>query len=178
MVARILTHFGPVLIACVALGGCQTASVPSGPSPSLAQEWRDTAPAPDAGCFAKREEPSALETVTSQVLVTPEVRDPETGKITTPAQYRQETRHQLVPGRGTIWFPTLCAAELTPDLVSALQRSLMARGLYSGAVTGTINAETSKAVRAYQRPRGLDSATLSTRAAQQMGLIVWTDAGT
>ncbi|RWR30678.1 peptidoglycan-binding protein [Sinirhodobacter populi] len=73
------------------------------------------------------------------------------------------------------WFSSLCAKDLTPEMILSLQRALAARGDYEGAPDGRPGARTDAAVLAYQSARGLPSAVLSTRAAQQMGLIPWRD---
>jgi peptidoglycan hydrolase-like protein with peptidoglycan-binding domain len=56
------------------------------------------------------------------------------------------------------------------DFAATLQRALAARGYYDGPVTGVIDAETTRAIRAYQAPLGIDSATLSLAAARRLGL--------
>lgn len=154
------------------------APVVAGPPRSLAGEWRATPPGPgDRGCFAEQIRPAVVETVTEQVQIAPEMRDPASGAVTAPAAYRTSTHARIVEGREKMWFATLCADELTPGLIVTLQRALAARGLYAGPETGRMDEPTRAAVRAYQRPRGLFSATLSRRAAQEMGLIPWLDAG-
>lgn len=141
---------------------------------TLAGEWRDTPPGPgDTGCFAEQTRPAVVETVTEQVLVSPEVRDPATGTVTRPATYRTTSHARIVEGRAKMWFPAPCDAVMTPDFVASLQRALQVRGIYSGPVTGALDPATHAAIRAYQRPRGLFSATLSTRAAQELGLVPW-----
>ncbi len=144
------------------------------PQPSLAAEWRDTPPGPgDTGCFAEQSRPAVVETVTEQVLATPELRDPKTGQVTRPAVWRSSTQTRIVEGRAKMWFAAVCDDQLGPELVTTLQRALAARGLYDGPVTGVLDAPTRAAIRAYQRPRGLFSATLSLRAAREMGLVPW-----
>lgn len=141
---------------------------------TLAGEWRDTPPGPgDTGCFAEQTRPAVVETVTEQVLVDPEIRDPATGVVTRPASYRTTSHARIVEGRAKMWFPAPCAEVMTPDFVATLQRALQVRGFYAGPVTGQLDPATHAAIRAYQRPRGLFSATLSTRAAQELGLIPW-----
>jgi hypothetical protein len=166
-------------VAALALAACTPAAPPlpdAPPQPTLAGEWRTRPPQPgEGGCFARQTRPAVLETVTEQVLVQPEQRDPATGKVTRPAAYRTSTHQRIVEGRAEMWFKSPCAADLTPDFVASLQRALKARGLYRGAANGVLDAATSAAIRAYQAPRGLLSATLSTRAAQELGLIAWTE---
>ena len=57
------------------------------------------------------------------------------------------------------------------------QRALAARGYYAGPITGVMDRRTQAAIRAYQRPQGLDSAMISLAAARQMGLIAVEIAG-
>ncbi|MFT3689894.1 peptidoglycan-binding domain-containing protein [Paenirhodobacter sp.] len=73
------------------------------------------------------------------------------------------------------WFAAVCPEALTPGVVAPLQRALAARGLYRGPVTGRMDGPTRAAVAAWQGPRGLDSETLSIRAAQELGVIPWLD---
>lgn len=165
-----------------ALAGCTEATPPDAPLPegqplealTLAAEWRDTPPtSSDSGCFAEQSRPAVVETVTEQVLVQPELRDPATGKVTRPAAYRTTSHARIVQGAEKMWFAAPCPAVMTPEFVATLQRALKARGLYHGAVTGVLDNATNRAIHAYQRPRGLFSATLSSRAAQEMGLLPW-----
>lgn len=60
-------------------------------------------------------------------------------------------------------------------MILTLQHALAARGVYEGTPDGRPGARTDAAILAYQSARGLPSATLSSRAAQQMGLIPWLD---
>ncbi|HEY0275789.1 MAG TPA: peptidoglycan-binding domain-containing protein [Paenirhodobacter sp.] len=73
------------------------------------------------------------------------------------------------------WFSALCHDDLTSDMTTMLQRALAARGIYTATPNGRYDTRTEAAVLAYQSARDLPSPTLSTRAAQQMGLIPWLD---
>ena len=144
-------------------------------APSLAREWRATRPPQSAaGCYRQQTRPAVIETVTEQVQVRPEGTDPRTG-AKTPALYRTETNHRIVKGGEAMWFRVPCEAEMTREFIASLQRALAARALYFGPDSGTMDAATQRAVRAYQDPRGLPSSVLSYRAAQDLGLIVWID---
>lgn len=68
-------------------------------------------------------------------------------------------------------FEIPCADNLPADFTASLQRALSARALYSGAITGQMDANTRAAVRRYQQPDGIDSGTLSLAAARKLGLI-------
>lgn len=114
-------------------------------------------------CWGRDATPAVIETVTEQVLVP----GPDGA-----ATYRTETSQQIVQERREVWFRTPCLPEMTPEFIASLQRALAARGLYDGPVTGEIDGPTKAAIRAYQKPEGLDSGTLSLAAARKLGLAV------
>ncbi|PVH29776.1 peptidoglycan-binding domain-containing protein [Pararhodobacter oceanensis] len=68
-------------------------------------------------------------------------------------------------------FAVPCPAQMDAGFTETLQRALSARGLYTGAITGEMDAQTSDAVRRFQAPQGLNSAILSLEGAQQLGLV-------
>lgn len=68
-------------------------------------------------------------------------------------------------------FRVPCPEQITHDFMQALQRSLAARGFYSGQVTGKPDAQTRAAVQAYQSANGFNSPILTLEAAQQLGLL-------
>jgi hypothetical protein len=158
------------LVAVLALGGCQ-ATLPDMAEP-VHVSTRDEAPpgAAPGTCWGQDETPAVVETVTEQIIVQP----PELladGTVQRPAVYKTETRQQIVKPRKATWFETPCEADLTPEFIASLQRALAARGHYRGPVTGRMDARTRSAIRAFQRPQGLDSGMISLAAARQMGLI-------
>ena len=71
----------------------------------------------------------------------------------------------------TIRVRVPCAEVMTPEFIASLQRALQARGLYRGAVTGTMDTATQDAVRRYQRALGLDLPVLTLASAQSLGLV-------
>jgi hypothetical protein len=123
----------------------------------------------DGRCYARDVAPAVIETVTEQTLVQPAQLGSD-GSVLYPAVYRTEKRQKIVRPRKELWFEIPCEEDLTPDFIASLQRALAARGFYHGAVTGKIDARTRRAVRAYQRQFGLDSAVLSLAAARRLGL--------
>lgn len=125
---------------------------------------------PAGACWASDITPAVIETVTEQVLVTPEVRD-EAGRITTPAAFRTDTRQRMVQDREEVWFRAPCPDEIDIEFVATLQRALKARGLYLLPLSGVIDAPTRDAIRRFQAERGLDSPTLSLAAAQELGIV-------
>lgn len=124
---------------------------------------------PEGACWQADIRPAVIETTTEQVLVRPEAIAAD--GTPTPAVFATETRQEIVQDRGTVWFRTPCAAEMTPEFIATLQRALKARGLYLLPLTGALDAPTREAIRRYQRARGLDSDHLSLAAARDLGII-------
>ncbi len=124
---------------------------------------RDMAPpgAPPGTCWGRDATPAVIETVTEQVV------HEEDG---TAPVYETQTSQQIVTPREDTWFERPCDDVMTPDFNASLQRALKARGHYRGPITGRLDGRTRAAIRAYQKPQGLDSGMLSLAAARQMGL--------
>jgi hypothetical protein len=127
-------------------------------------------PGPPGACWQADIKPAVIETVTEQVLATPEVTGPD-GQVQTAAVFHSESRQRMVEDRETVWFRTPCPAEMTVDFVATLQRALKARGLYLLPLTGRMDAPTRSAVRRFQTPLGLDSDHLSLAAARLLGIV-------
>jgi hypothetical protein len=123
-------------------------------------------------CWHRMGRPALFETVTEQVLVTPEVRD-ATGAVITAAVFRTETRQSELRARQQVWFQIPCRADVASEavFVASLQRALKARGLFGGEVTGAMDDATENAVMRYQAANGLESSVLSLAAAQALGLV-------
>ena len=160
-------------VALILLAACEAAlPVPGIGEPDVIQ-LRGTPPpgSPAGACWGREAQPAVVETVTEQVMLQPaQVR--ADGTVEAPAIYKTETRQAIVSERKELWFRTPCEAELTPDVISSLQRALQARGLYSGAINGEMDRPTRRGVRKYQAPLGLDSGILSLAAARKLGLSV------
>ncbi|MEL6647893.1 MAG: peptidoglycan-binding domain-containing protein [Pseudomonadota bacterium] len=112
-------------------------------------------------CWGRDATPAVIETVTEQVILE-EAENPV---------YQTETSQQIITPREDTWFETPCDDVMTPEFTSSVQRALQARGHYRGPITGRMDGRTQAAIRAYQKPQGLDSGLLSLAAARQMGLM-------
>lgn len=121
-------------------------------------------------CWGKIPTPAVVETVTEQILVTPARTNPD-GTIATLPVYREENRQQIVTPRTDRWFETPCPPAFTVEFVSTLQRALQARGLYTGTVTGNMDAATRRAVLSVQSAAGLPSDVLSIETARELGIV-------
>ncbi len=121
-------------------------------------------------CWEKDVTPAVVETTTEQIVVE-SAQYTDDGTLLRPAIYSTVTRPRIVQERREIWFETPCPFQLTPAFVASLQRALAARGHYRGPINGLMTPWTMRAVRAFQKPQGLDSGILSRDAAQKLGLI-------
>lgn len=157
-----MLRFSPLVLVLL-LGACQ--STPEDPAPEAPEIIEE-----DGRCFGTDTAPARFETVTYQVLVSPEARD-EAGNITSPARYQTRTEQRIAQERHEIRFETPCADAFTPDFIASVQRALAARGYYRGAGNGRLDRATGRAIRAFQRRFGPDSTTLSLLAAQRLGLV-------
>lgn len=121
-------------------------------------------------CWGKIPTPAVIETVNEQILVTPAKINPD-GSIATLPVFRTESRQQIVTPRMDRWFEIPCPPSFTVEFVSTLQRALMARGLYTGPVTGNLDDATRRAVLAVQTAAGLPSDVLSIEMARELGIV-------
>lgn len=121
-------------------------------------------------CWGKDVTPAVVETTTEQIVLQPaEVL--VDGTVVQPAIYKTETKQQIVQERRETWFETPCPAEWTPQFTASVQRALKARGHYRGPITSQLDSRTRAAIRAFQKPQGLNSGVLSIAAARQLGLV-------
>lgn len=149
-------HMAPVMAGLLALAGCVNAT------PDTAKR--------QGACYTEIPQPDVIETTTSEIEVKP-AEIGANGNILNPPVYRTETRQEIVavpPLRG---YETPCPPVFTPEFIASLQRALAVRGFYAGAIDGTMNTATRNAIRAYQKPLGIDGAELSSTAARALGLI-------
>jgi hypothetical protein len=167
-----MKHVLVVLPLMAGLAACQSSLPMAGANePAIVQTLQEAPPGAAPGtCWGKDISPAVIETVTQQVVLQPaEVR--ADGTVVEPAIYKTETRQAIVQERRVTWFETPCSGAQTPDFVASVQRALKVRGLYRGPITGDMDARTRAAVRAYQKPEGLDSGILSLAAARRLGLV-------
>jgi hypothetical protein len=160
-------------LCCIAVSGCDVSPADTPPPEPGVIEATTQGPAgaPPGSCWGRTVSPAVIETVTEQVQVQP-AQISSTGEVQAFPIYRTETRQQIVQPRIDNWFETPCAAQMTPQFVETLQRALEARGIYKGPVSGSYDAPTRAAMRAYQiSAGGPDSPILALSTARQLGLI-------
>lgn len=158
-----------LLIACALLAGCASQDT-GGDLPDASGPVAAPAGAAPGTCWGRADSPNAIRTVVREVEVVP----PETGPdgVVRPGIYRRaEVRELVSPGEGSL-FEIPCPGTLVPDFTASLQRALRARGTYDGPITGRADRATRAAIRAFQAPLGIDSAQVSRRMAEELGLAV------
>jgi hypothetical protein len=129
------TRPGRSLALALILGACGQ-SVPDQPatradfSADLVSRASDTPPeGPSDACWANDEMPAVIETVTEQVLLTPEVRAAD-GTVTQAAIFTTKVDQRMVQDREVVWFQTPCAVVMDENFLASLQRALKAHGYY------------------------------------------------
>lgn len=160
-----MTRLWMPLAALILVAACQS-TAPDRPlvTGADAPPW-----APKDTCWGKTATPAVIETVTEQILVSPASYNPD-GTLYRAAQYRTETRQNIVRERQENWFETPCPGIMTPQFIASLQRALQARSAYNGEISGVMDNPTREAVRRWQAARGLDSPILSLDTARDLGL--------
>ena len=154
---------GPALL--IALAACE----PSGTIPPDQPQTFATEKAPDGTCTGVEVIPAIYEQVPGQVQVVQAQVD-ENGTVIQPAIYRNDLVPQLVRPRSEKRFPAPCPDQVTPEFIASVQRALLARGYYRGAVTSRFDPDTLNAVYRFQSERGLKSNQISLDSARELGL--------
>jgi hypothetical protein len=115
--------------------------------------------------------PAEYKTVKVQKLVTPA----EQKRIPIPEAYDTVTKTIKVTEGRMEWRPILCETNLTPDVVTSIQRALLKRGHNPGHIDGKIGARTKAAVESFQKEKGLPQAGLTIDTIRQLGVKIGTD---
>lgn len=159
-----------LLAALTALAACSdpqavSRDTPPAEGPPPLAEHTD-----DGTCRARDVQPAIYEQIMGEVQVV-QAEIAEDGTVLRPPIYRKAPVPRVVRERGEITFEAPCPEQMTPEFIASVQRALAARGYFAGNVTGTLDAPTTAALRAYQSERGLNSAQLSLETARALGLV-------
>lgn len=153
------------------LCACSSTAPPQDPAPEpILFAFGDIETQADGRCFATARGPDRFETVIRQVEVIPETRAAD-GRVLNPAIFRNEAQRVRIPSDDIQRFETVCPPTYSLNFVASLQRALLARGEFTGAITGLMDAPTSTAIQLYQERRGLNSPILALETAQTLGLV-------
>lgn len=158
----------PILLAALAVGACQTGA--NAPAQRAATPDAGAMVRSHAACWASDRIPAQERVVFDERVIREATRD-SAGRITAEAVVERMPRTLVEHPAEDRLFAVPCPDQLTGDVVTALQRALIVRGLLDGRPSGVMDEATREAVRAFQRPQGLDSRILSLEAAWQLGLL-------
>ncbi|ASM71664.1 MULTISPECIES: peptidoglycan-binding domain-containing protein [Roseobacteraceae] len=169
-----MIHFRTAALGILLLGACDPVTTSGmdgleGPGMIRLTAERPEGAAVDT-CWGKKTSPAIIETVEREILLKP-AQVTSDGVIQQPAIYQRESIQEIVQERNDTWFEVPCAAKLTPEFISSLQRALAARKIYRGPVTGEMSMRTRAAVRRIQAPDGFDSDILTIATARKLGLV-------
>ncbi len=131
----------------------------------------------------------AIEKIATQVLVKPaEVKEvkvpaeirklmvrelvrPATKKeIKVPAEYTTVTRSRLVSPERIVWQRILCASEMTPEMITAIQTKLKEKGVEPGELNGQLSDATKAAIGQYQSQNALAQGGLTFELLDHLGI--------
>lgn len=125
----------------------------------------------DGSCHARATTPALIETVTEQVMVQPAdvLSD---GTVQSPAVFRTVTRQRILRERREVEFEIPCANIQTPEFIASVQRALVARGYYTGPVSGVMDARTARAVGRFQTANDdVQTQQITLKTARRLGLV-------
>ncbi len=157
---RVSTAILLALSACTATSGLENSTI------DLGQIETDSS----GKCFAKDTSPAVIETITTQVVARPAELDADGNEIT-PAIFDERTVPRMISERQELRFETICPPDYTSEFVSTVQRALIVRGFYKGAVNGLLDASTSDAIKRFQSGLGLNTPFLAVETARKLGAI-------
>lgn len=158
----------PILLSAFVLAACQPGA--NAPAQRAATPEGGAMVHSHAACWASDRIPAQERVVYDERVIREAVRD-SAGRITAEAVVERMPRTLVERPAEERLFAVPCPDQMTGDLVAALQRALIVRGLLDGRPSGIMDGVTREAVRAFQRPQGLDSEILSLEAAWQLGLL-------
>ncbi|MEY1556089.1 peptidoglycan-binding protein [Yoonia sp. R2331] len=162
-----------VILAGLAVAGCAPAPATGPETPvsgSLVIDLGEIETRADGRCFARAAGQTETQIVTELVEVQPAVKD-RNGVVITPAIFRNITGPRTVEVGQGAQFETVCPQVYTRDFVATLQRALIVRRAYDGAVTGLMDSDTSAALQAFQKAMGVDSPLLAVAVARDLGIV-------
>ena len=112
--------------------------------------------------------PAKYKTVKVRKLVSP----PQEKRIEIPAKYTTVTKRVKVSDQRLEWRSVLCQTNMTPGIISEVQRALKAAGFDPGPIDGVVGSATLRAVSAYQREKGLPRGGLTMDTLKSLGVNI------
>lgn len=110
--------------------------------------------------------PAVYKTVKVRKLVSA----PQEQRIEIPASYQTVTKTELATEGRMEWRRVLCETNMSPSVISRIQRALMAANHNPGPIDGILGPQTRAAVTSYQREKGLATGALTYKTVESLGV--------
>jgi hypothetical protein len=153
-------------------------------------DWEDKpAGKPTGNTICLRETPAKMATVEQRKVKTPAsiqeveipaeykmvkvrklVSPPTQKKIEIPAVIETVAKQVKVADERREWRSVLCETNMTPGVLTELQKALKAAGFDPGPIDGNIGAQTMRAVDEYQRTKGMERGGLTLSTLEALGV--------
>jgi len=155
-------------------------------------DWEDKpAGKPTGNTVCLRETPAKMETVEQRKVKTPAsikeveipaeykmvkvrklVSPPTQKRIDIPAVVESVPKQVKVADERREWRSVLCETNMTPQIMTELQKALKAAGYNPGPIDGSIGAQTMRAVDDYQRAKGMERGGLTLSTLEALGVKI------
>jgi len=100
------------------------------------------------------------------------VSAPTQKRIEIPAAIETVAKKVKVAEERREWRSVLCETNMTPAILTELQKALQAAGFDPGPIDGSIGAQTMRAVDDYQRAKGLERGGLTLSTLESLGVKI------
>jgi hypothetical protein len=100
------------------------------------------------------------------------VSPPEERKIEIPAQYQAVTKKEMVTEGHMEWRRILCETNVNNRLIARIQRALRGAGHNPVFIDGKLGPRTKRAIKAYQKEKGLAVGGLTYETIESLGLTL------
>ena len=110
--------------------------------------------------------PAEYQMVKVKKMVSP----PNEKRIPISAEYQMITKTEQVSDGRMEWRRVLCETNMTPSLIVRIQKALQEAGHSPGPIDGIIGWRTNKAIKAYQKEKGLAVGALTHETIKSLGV--------
>jgi peptidoglycan hydrolase-like protein with peptidoglycan-binding domain len=100
------------------------------------------------------------------------VSAPTQKRIDIPAVIETVAKKVKVADERREWRSVLCETNMTPGVLTDLQKALKAAGYNPGPIDGSIGAQTMRAVDEYQRANGMERGGLTLSTLKALGVKI------
>jgi peptidoglycan hydrolase-like protein with peptidoglycan-binding domain len=100
------------------------------------------------------------------------VSAPTQKRIEIPAVIETVAKKVKVADERREWRSVLCETNMTPGVLTELQKALKAAGYNPGPIDGSIGAQTMRAVDEYQRAKGMERGGLTLSTLKALGVKI------